>query len=82
MRFVPNWLHSRLIRFRWYRRQCGIPEVSHTILEITRASLRILEANLKFAENIQREYPTDGKAGGMISIAKPPRYTVRTGVAK
>jgi hypothetical protein len=42
MRFIPIWLHCRLIAYRWYRRKCGIPEVSPEFVAITRAALEAL----------------------------------------
>ena len=51
---------------------------------ITREALRILENNLTFTKQINREYDDQfavagAKIGDTINIRKPSRYTVRTG---
>lgn len=55
-----------------------------TIDMITRESLRILENNLVFARNVNKQYDSSfgvegAKIGSSLRIRKPNRYTLRTG---
>lgn len=57
-----------------------------TPLEITREAARILENNLVFAKNINRQYDdrfaiNGAKIGATINVRIPPQYVGRTGVA-
>jgi hypothetical protein len=51
VRFVPRWLHCRLIRFQWYRRQCGLKPMPTTIVEIVNEALRKLERDLQMRKS-------------------------------
>lgn len=53
---------------------------------ITREAARVLENNLVFAKNVNREYSDEfavrgAKIGATINVRIPPQYTGRTGVA-
>jgi hypothetical protein len=57
-----------------------------TISMITRRAMMILENNLVFTKNVNRDFDDSfaiagAKIGDTINIRKPPRYTVRTGTA-
>jgi len=57
-----------------------------TITMITREALRVLENNLTFTKQVNRQFDdkfgVDGaKIGTVVNVRKPPRYTTRTGQA-
>lgn len=57
-----------------------------TISMITREALRVLENNLTFAKNVNRQYDEKfgvegAKIGTVLNVRKPPRYLGRTGQA-
>lgn len=57
-----------------------------TISMITREALRVLENNLTFAKNVNRQYDDKfgvegAKIGTVLNVRKPPRYLGRTGQA-
>ena len=78
MKYIPSWLHCRLLRFAWYRRKCGIPEFSTNMQEITRAALAAFaDRTPVFLDNINREYPQPKASGGTIKVRKPSVYMRR-----
>lgn len=57
-----------------------------TISMITREALRVLENNLVFAKNVNRQYDDKfgvegAKIGTVLNVRKPPKYLGRTGQA-
>ena len=57
-----------------------------TISMITREALRVLENNLRFTKQVNRQYDSKygvegAKIGTVLNVRKPPRYVGRTGQA-
>jgi hypothetical protein len=80
-KLIPNWLHCELLRFAWYRRKCGIPEVSAAYAEITRETLRVAQDCLSAAASLNAEYEAgvfDHLKAGTIKIRKPAQYVQRS----
>jgi hypothetical protein len=47
VRFIPGWLHCRLLGYRWYRRKCGIPERSTDFEYFMKEVLQALEESFR-----------------------------------
>jgi hypothetical protein len=77
MRFIPNWLHIRLLAYRWYRRKCGIPEVGPEMSAICNEALWLAHEMGALNWNLGGYDWPEPKAGTTVRVRKPNQYVRR-----